>query len=71
MSIVTIAPSHAKLQAPPKQLVSRDCGPDGCEIDWLASPRREADLDIANNAPAASRSGTPDTPPRSVNSASS
>ena len=48
MSIVTIAPSHAKVQAPPKQLVSRDCGPDGCEIDWLASPRREADLDIAN-----------------------
>ena len=48
MSIVTIAPSHTKVQAPPKQLVSRDCGPDGCEIDWLASPRREADLDIAN-----------------------
>ncbi|MDB5395420.1 MAG: hypothetical protein JWM91_2926 [Rhodospirillales bacterium] len=48
MSIVTIAPSHAKVRAPPKQLVSRDCGPDGCEIDWLASPRHEADLDIAN-----------------------
>jgi hypothetical protein len=48
MSIVTIAPSHAKMQAPPKQLISRDCGPDGCEIDWLASPRHEADLDIAN-----------------------
>jgi hypothetical protein len=48
MSIVTIAPSHAKMQAPPKQLISRDCGPDGCEIDWLASTRHEADLDIAN-----------------------
>ena len=48
MSIVTIAPGHAKVGAPPKQIVSRDCGPDGCEIDWLASPRHEADLDIAN-----------------------
>lgn len=48
MSIVTIAPSAAKPKAPPKDIVLRDCGPDGCEIDWLASPRHEADLDIAN-----------------------
>jgi hypothetical protein len=47
MTIVTIAPSHAKPKAPPKQLVSRDCGPEGCEIDWLASTRHQADLDIA------------------------
>src|SRR5262249_28561113 len=26
--------------------VDRDCGPDGCEIDWLASTRHEAPLDI-------------------------
>ena len=48
MSIVTIAASQTRLKAPPKPLVSRDCGPDGCEIDWLASPRHEADLDIEN-----------------------
>jgi hypothetical protein len=46
MSIVTIAPSHAKVKAPPKQPVSRDCGPDGCEIDWLVSTRHEAELDV-------------------------
>jgi hypothetical protein len=46
MSIVTIAPSHAKHKGPPKQLLSRDCGPDGCEIDWLASTRHESDLDV-------------------------
>ena len=46
MSIVTIAPSHAKVSAPPKQIVSRDCGPDGCEIDWLASTRHESELDV-------------------------
>jgi hypothetical protein len=46
MNIVTIAPSHAKHKGPPKQLLSRDCGPDGCEIDWLASTRHESDLDV-------------------------
>ncbi len=45
MTIVTIAPSHAK-KAPPKPIVSRECGPDGCEIDWLASRRLESDLDV-------------------------
>ena len=56
MSIVTIASSHAKVKAPPKQLVSRDCGPDGCEIDWLASTRHESELDVVGfriNKPAA------------------
>ena len=47
MTIVSIAPSHAKSKAPPKQIVSRECGPDGCEIDWLASTRHESDLDVA------------------------
>jgi len=46
MNIVTIAPSHAKHKGPPKQLVSRECGPDGCEIDWLASTRHDSDLDV-------------------------
>jgi len=34
-------------QAEAKPLVGRDCGPEGCEVDWLASDRHEADLDIA------------------------
>ena len=38
MSIVTIKPSDRRA-APPKLLVSRDCGPSGCEVDWLTSPR--------------------------------
>jgi hypothetical protein len=46
MNIVTIAPSHAKNTGPPRQLVSRECGPDGCEIDWLASARHDSDLDV-------------------------
>src|SRR3546814_18090415 len=39
------AGAHRAVPAP-KLLVSRDCGPEGCEIDWLASRRHEADLDI-------------------------
>ncbi len=27
--------------------VVRDCGPEGCEVDWLSSKRHEAELDIA------------------------
>ncbi len=45
MNIVKIAPSRAKA-APPKSFVSRYCGPEGCEIDWLASTRHEAELDV-------------------------
>jgi hypothetical protein len=44
MTIVTIKP-RAPRAAPPKPPISRDCGPDACEIDWLASRRHEADLD--------------------------
>ena len=29
----------------PKPII-RDCGPEGCEIDWLSSKRHQADLDI-------------------------
>jgi hypothetical protein len=46
MSIVTIHAANARQAPPPKLKVDRDCGPEGCEIDWLASPRREAELDI-------------------------
>jgi hypothetical protein len=45
MTIVTIKPSNRR-NAVPKALVSRDCGPEGCEIDWLASPRVETEDNI-------------------------
>ncbi|MBV2147200.1 hypothetical protein KRZ98_02700 [Sphingobium sp. AS12] len=45
MSIHLIKPSNRKTTAP-KTLVSRDCGPAGCEIDWLTSRRVAADDDI-------------------------
>jgi hypothetical protein len=46
MNIVKIKP-RAQHPAPvPLQLKGRDCGPAGCEIDWLASRRHEAELDI-------------------------
>src|SRR5690606_11403938 len=46
MSIDLIRPSAAKTAPAPRPLVSRDCGPEGCEVDWLASRRHEAELDI-------------------------
>lgn len=46
MSIVTIRPRAEHPQAVAKQLEGRDCGPAGCQIDWLASRRVEAELDI-------------------------
>ena len=45
MSIHTIKPSH-RTAAVPRLLVSRDCGPAGCEIDWLTSRRVDAQDDI-------------------------
>ena len=30
----------------PRDTVSRDCGPEGCQIDWLSSRRQEAELDV-------------------------
>ena len=45
MTIVKIRPSHHSTP-PAKPLISRDCGPAGCEIDWLTSRRIEVDDDI-------------------------
>lgn len=46
MSIHLIKPS-SRSNAVPKTLVSRDCGPAGCEVDWLTSGRVEVQDDIA------------------------
>ena len=46
MGIVKIKASTTKVSPAPKPLISRDCGPAGCEVDWLASRRVEAELDI-------------------------
>jgi hypothetical protein len=45
VTIHTIRPSNRKT-ATPKMLVSRDCGPEGCQVDWLTSSRLEADDDL-------------------------
>ncbi|TAK99325.1 MAG: hypothetical protein EPO08_16675 [Rhodospirillaceae bacterium] len=45
MTISLIKPSNRVAPAP-KPLMSRDCGPAGCEVDWLTSRRHEADGDI-------------------------
>lgn len=47
MSVELIRPGAHRAAPVLKPLVSRDCGPAGCEVDWLASRRVEADLDIA------------------------
>jgi hypothetical protein len=46
MSIDLIRPAAHRAVPAPKPLVSRDCGPEGCEVDWLASRRCEAELDV-------------------------
>lgn len=46
MTIELIRPGAHRDQPAPKPLISRDCGPAGCEVDWLASRRHEADLDV-------------------------
>ena len=46
MSVTLIWPSPNKVAPAPQPLISRDCGPAGCEVDWLASRRHEADLDF-------------------------
>jgi hypothetical protein len=46
VSIHLIKPS-SRSNAVPKALVSRDCGPAGCEVDWLTSGRVEVQDDIA------------------------
>ena len=45
MTIHKIKPS-TRSNAAPKILVSRDCGPSGCEVDWLVSRRIDADDDM-------------------------
>lgn len=45
MTIELIRPGEHRDVIEPKPLVSRDCGPEGCEVDWLVSSRHEADLD--------------------------
>ena len=37
--------------------IDRDCGPEGCEIDWLASPKVEVDPDAAEFTRFATDSG--------------
>lgn len=39
--------SSSRSNAVPKTLVSRDCGPAGCEVDWLTSSRVDVEDDIA------------------------
>jgi len=46
VTIELIKPGAHRAAPEPRPLVSRDCGPEGCEVDWLVSPRHEADLDI-------------------------
>ena len=46
MSVTLIRPSPSKAAPAPRPLISRDCGPEGCELDWLASRRHEAELDF-------------------------
>jgi hypothetical protein len=46
LSIELIRPGTHRAAPEPMLLVSRDCGPEGCEVDWLASRRVEAELDI-------------------------
>ena len=46
MTIELIKPAAHRAAPVLKPLVSRDCGPEGCEVDWLASRRHQAELDI-------------------------
>ncbi len=46
MKIELIRPAAHRTVTEAKPLISRDCGPEGCEVDWLASKRHEADLGI-------------------------
>ena len=46
MTIELIRPGRSRPAPAARPVVSRDCGPEGCELDWLASQRHEADDDI-------------------------
>ncbi|MFT3929246.1 MAG: hypothetical protein QM709_03010 [Spongiibacteraceae bacterium] len=41
----TIRASATTPQAPKKEVNLRDCGPEGCAIDWLSSQRHEVEVD--------------------------
>ncbi len=45
MTVELIKPSVHRGAPTPRRLISRDCGPEGCEVDWLASRRYEVALD--------------------------
>lgn len=57
MGIEFIKPAAAKPPVVAKELVSRDCGPEGCEVDWLASRRIETEDDVADFTDFAIRQG--------------
>jgi hypothetical protein len=46
MNIITIKPRSDRPEPVGKQIEGRDCGDAACEVDWLASRKQEADLDI-------------------------
>jgi hypothetical protein len=46
MTIEFIKPAGNRPVPAPQPLISRDCGPEGCEVDWLASRRHEVELDV-------------------------
>ena len=46
MTIDLIRPRVRTDEPETRPLISRDCGPEGCEVDWLASQRHEAELDV-------------------------
>ncbi len=46
MNITLIQPRSDRPTPVAKQVEGRDCGDEGCEVDWLVSPKHETDLDI-------------------------
>ncbi|MEY2928259.1 MAG: hypothetical protein RL367_2736 [Pseudomonadota bacterium] len=46
MSVVTIKPRAERPAPVAKAIAGRDCGPEGCEIDWLASRRHQTETDV-------------------------
>ncbi|MCB2078932.1 MAG: hypothetical protein KDE55_14695 [Novosphingobium sp.] len=46
MTMVTIKSRSDRPKPVAKQIQGRDCGPEGCEVDWLASNRHDVDLGI-------------------------
>jgi hypothetical protein len=45
VSVELIKPAAHRAPTAAKTLISRDCGPEGCEVDWLASKQHTVDLD--------------------------